>query len=369
VWLGRSVLATGAIGAAVAAAFADLDLSALQPGLDELRTLHSTLTTELAAFQAGRAELEEQRVWLQLQSAELSARLSDFDRRAAALEAESSGIREQTARLEAALARVDAERQILLAAAESDQDSELEVASIEERERGLEEQREQFAAKQTEVSSELDLLSRRRNELEERRIALEAQRRELEALLNDAGRGASSAAPVMAESADGQPSGAFVPTSASPSQDEAAGSEDDPFVMPDFSVASTISPDTLGNIRGGIRLGDGMDVSIGLTRSATVNGIEQVTNTLTLDGLNRSIGSMATEGFAPVIIQSGPGNVIDSSFLDGIPGFSGTIIQNTLDDQVIDTTTIFDVSITDVSSAMDGMAAGQALRDSLYFQQ
>src|SRR5690606_31298492 len=75
VWVGRSVLATGAIGAAVAAAFADLDLSALQPGLEELRTLHSTMTTELAAFQAGRVELEEQQAWLELQSAELSSRL------------------------------------------------------------------------------------------------------------------------------------------------------------------------------------------------------------------------------------------------------------------------------------------------------
>ena len=116
-------------------------------------------------------------------------------------------------------------------------------------------------------------------------------------------------------------------------------------------------------------LGDGMNVSIGLTRSANVNGVEQVTNTFTFDGLNRSLDALAMQNLAPVVIQNGPGNVIDSSFLNGVPGFTGTIVQNTLDDQVIDLNTVFDVSISDVSKAMDGVAAGQALRDSLYFQQ
>ena len=115
-------------------------------------------------------------------------------------------------------------------------------------------------------------------------------------------------------------------------------------------------------------LGDGMNVSIGLTRSASINGIEQVTNTLTLDELNRTLGTLGTQSLEPVIIQNGPNNVLDTSFLDGVGAF-GTIIQNTLDDQVIGTSTVLDVSITDVSRAMDGVAAGQALRDSLYFQQ
>lgn len=365
-WLARAVVGSGTVAAAIAVAIADWDLDVLRPGLDELRALRSTLATELEAFHAGRVDLERQRSLLEQQTAELSARLLEFDRRAAALEAESADIRAQTARLEAAIARVDEERRALLAAAQSAPASPREVESIEEKQRGLEQQREQFVAQQSDVSSELDLLSRRRQELEERRIALEAQRRELEELLNDSAGGASRGTPVMASSdREGANAGTVAPSAA---EGEKSSSSATPSFA-DFAIASTISPETLGNMRGGIMLGDGMNVSIGLTRSASINGVEQVTNTFTLDTLNRSLGDIATQGLAPVVIQNGPGNVIDSSFLDGIPGFSGTIVQNTLDDQVIDLSTVFDVSISDVSKAMDGVAAGQALRDSLYFQQ
>jgi len=363
-WIGRAVLATGGVGAAVAVALSDFDFAALQPGLEDLRALRATMTSELEAFHAGRTELEQQREWLEQQSAELASLVIDFDRRAAALEAESADIREQTARLEAALARVNEERQALLAAASEAPREADSIEEIETKQRSLEQQREAFAAKESEVSSELGVLSRRRQELEERRAALEAQRRELEALLNDTGRGASRDAPAVASSpSEASPGAGLREPESMPASDGSAFEADT-----GFAIASTIGPESLGNMRGGIMLGDGMNVSIGLTRSASINGIEQVTNTLTLDELNRTLGTLGTQSLEPVIIQNGPNNVLDTSFLDGVGAF-GTIIQNTLDDQVIGTSTVLDVSITDVSRAMDGVAAGQALRDSLYFQQ
>lgn len=370
VWLGRGVVAMGAVGAAVAVALSDFSLDALQPGLDELRAMQSTLTTELDAFRERRTELDQQRERLEQQAAELAAHLSEFDRRAAALEAEGASLKAQTARLEAALARVDDERRALAAAASSAQSLQ-QVETIEQEQRGLEQKREEFVAQQTEVSGELDLLSARRQRLEERRLALEAQRRELEALLNDAARGTERDSQMMASSAaDSGPASGADASEAAWHGGEADG-EPTSALAPDadFAIASTMSPESLGAMRGGIMLGDGMNVSIGLTRSANVNGVEQVTNTFTFDGLNRSLDALAMQNLAPVVIQNGPGNVIDSSFLNGVPGFTGTIVQNTLDDQVIDLNTVFDVSISDVSKAMDGVAAGQALRDSLYFQQ
>ncbi len=328
-WVRRGVLASGAL-CAVAASLAGWHFGALQPGLDEVRALQASLTSELAMFQAGRAELSEQRVWLERQSGELTRRLAEFDRRAAALEAEDAELRTQTARLEAALVRADEERRALLAAAPITV-SPQPVDAREDVRRDLEHQRDEFVAQQSQVSSELDVLASRRLELGERRRALEEQRRELEALL--------------------------------------ARAEAEPAPDAEFAVASTVSPHALGDMRGGIQLRDGMNVSIGLTRSASINGVEQVTSSLSFDSLNRSIGSLATEGLGPVVIQNGPGNMIDASFINAVPGFNGVFIQNSLDDQVIDMSTVFDVSITDVGRTLESVAAGQALRDTLYFQQ
>src|SRR5690606_30491324 len=195
-------------------------------------------------------------------------------------------------------------------------------------------------ARQSRVAGDLGELERRRDALHARRAELEARRRELEAML-------AEARPVR---------------------------DDDEAVVADvhdrdsFVVASAVTPETLGGMRGGIMLGNGMNVSIGLTRSASVNGIDQASSTFRMDGLSRGLSAAPLPSFEPVVIQAGPGNWIDSGLLGAASGF-GTLVQNSLDNQVIDTRTIYDVSITDVSKAMDGVAAGQALRDSLYFQQ
>jgi hypothetical protein len=122
-------------------------------------------------------------------------------------------------------------------------------------------------------------------------------------------------------------------------------------------------------MRGGVQLPNGMNVAIGLTRSASLNGIEQYSSSLQLDDLSAGIGAQAFEGLGTTVIQSGSGNLVAPNVLDGLSSGFGTIIQNSLDNQEIRTLTTLDVEISDVSSAIRNIATGQAITDSLTLQQ
>ncbi|HEY8521428.1 MAG TPA: hypothetical protein VIN61_15230 [Gammaproteobacteria bacterium] len=98
---------------------------------------------------------------------------------------------------------------------------------------------------------ELEALERQRRSLEAERADMERERRALESLLDEAQSGGRHEAEPTVEGAGG----AFhaQPLSAS-------------------LTASALAGDTLDGMRGGILLGNGMNVAIGLTRTAEING-------------------------------------------------------------------------------------------------
>ena len=133
-------------------------------------------------------------------------------------------------------------------------------------------------------------------------------------------------------------------------------------------LASAVDAPALGEIRGGMQLGNGMNIDIGLTRSASINGVEQYSNVLQLDDL-AGMDAAALAGIGTNVIQNGAGNFLAPTVLDGLSSGFGTIIQNSFDGQEIRTSTTYDVAISDVSSALRDIATSQAISDTLSMQQ
>jgi hypothetical protein len=128
-----------------------------------------------------------------------------------------------------------------------------------------------------------------------------------------------------------------------------------------------VDASALGEMRGGVQLPNGMNVAIGLTRTASINGEEQLGSSLHIDDLTAGLSPATLDALRPVVIQNGEGNSVSTQLLDGWSGGIGTFIQNSRDNQEISTATIYDVSIQDVAPTIRDMAASQAVSDSLLF--
>jgi hypothetical protein len=203
---------------------------------------------------------------------------------------------------------------------------------------------EQFAYEELAIDTELETLRDHRRAVELQREMLEQEKAELEALLF--GEGANNVSARGAEETTG---------------------------VPETSQLADIPGATAADLedsRAGIRLGDGMNVSLGLTRNASVNGVEQFSDSVDLGRITSGIDwSTLQIGLGGIVLQNGTANTIAAGALDSVSAGFGTLLQNTLDDQFINTETIYDVRIEDVSRAISGISAGQALDDALRFQQ
>lgn len=318
---------------------ADFSPAALFTGASAVEELRTLVTSELDALSAGQAELVQQRL-------RFEARLAAFEGRSSELEARQAEIQARGERLEAALAEMDEQQNALLAERARTPAVDDEIDALEARRQDLVAQRRHNAVQEGEVASELGQLRHRRESLEAERRGLEQQRRDLEAML---------------ERARGLPEASTAAPQPEPGRTSAGVMAAKPLAF------AAIDDGWLSGMRGGIMLGDGMDISIGLTRRASIDGIGEVMNTLQLDGMSRGLGLMSTPVLDPLILQSGSGNEIGAGIRN--TDVYSTILQNTLDDRRISTEMIYDISIQDVSKAIDGLSAGDAIGESLYLLQ
>ena len=147
---------------------------------------------------------------------------------------------------------------------------------------------------------------------------------------------------------------------------------DPTWAVPEPSVvvlaAAAVDAARLDGLRGGVLLGGGVTVAIGLTRTVALDGEQQYASAFRIDDLGAAVDPVALANVGQLVIQNGPGNSVASGFLDSWSGF-GTIVQNSLDGQHIDTTTVLDIAIGNVASAIEGIAASQAVSETLAFQQ
>ena len=111
---------------------------------------------------------------------------------------------------------------------------------------------------------------------------------------------------------------------------------------PPFGTAP-VSRATLATLRGGYSIGSsayGVELSFAITRVSYINGQLVAQNALTLP----SMGGIGTKP-AMQVIQNGPGNTFSISGAK-LPSSVLTVIQNTLDRQVIKNATIIDATVT-----------------------
>ncbi|MDM0023358.1 hypothetical protein [Variovorax saccharolyticus] len=101
---------------------------------------------------------------------------------------------------------------------------------------------------------------------------------------------------------------------------------------------------TLDRLRGGFDAGGGLMVTFGISRAVYINGglVTQTTlNFGQLNNLNAAQAEQLSKQMAALnLVQNGPGN----TFAPQQAGTSGTVIQNTLDNQHIMNRTVIDAS-------------------------
>jgi hypothetical protein len=309
------------------------------PTDDSVRALRELVSSEIERLGAARAELAAERDRYSASSAALELELAAFGERHAELERQQTALTDQSSELRSALAAVEAERVALLANARAaDPAVERELAAITNQRRELEQRWAAFSSQGQQLSDELSLLEKRRGDLESERAAMDRQRRELEALIESAARASGATSRI-------------------------ADPRLDPSLEP--MMANAVDGSALGEMRGGVQLANGMNIAIGLTRSASINGVEQFSSSLRLDDLAAGIGATALDGLGMNVIQNGTGNFVSPDVLDGLSAGFGTIIQNSLDNQEIRTLSTYDIAISDVGNTIRDIAGGAAISDAL----
>ncbi len=129
-----------------------------------------------------------------------------------------------------------------------------------------------------------------------------------------------------------------------------AGADDDLA----FSAKQAISMERLDEMRGGFITDGGLKISLGIERSVYINNELVATTFLNVPDL----AALAARGAAPAqlqgspttSIQNGPGNNLGQSVLQSFGPGMLTIIQNSLDNQLIQGRTIINTTISGVGS-------------------
>ena len=105
-----------------------------------------------------------------------------------------------------------------------------------------------------------------------------------------------------------------------------------------------VGDNTLDDLRGGFDPGNGLLVTFGISRAVYINGSLVTQTTLNFGQLNTLSAAQAAQlgkqMAALNLVQNGPGNLFEPQQA----GTSGTVIQNTLDNQHIVNQTVIDAS-------------------------
>lgn len=129
-----------------------------------------------------------------------------------------------------------------------------------------------------------------------------------------------------------------------------------------------VKDDQLDDLRGGFQTSDGLSVSFGIERVVYVNGVLQSTTALRVEDLGNLRGGTAgptivlPAGSTVALIQNGSGNSVAGNMLNGTA--LGTVIQNSLDNQKIQTVTTINATVNSVQ-ALQAIRMQQSLQEAL----
>ena len=108
-----------------------------------------------------------------------------------------------------------------------------------------------------------------------------------------------------------------------------------------------VDASVLSELRGGFTMANGLKVSLGIERIVAINGQVQSRTSFALADIGRISQAQATLTRAALsdvkLIQNGSANMVLAAFADATLG--GTIIQNSLSDQHIESRTLINASV------------------------
>lgn len=109
-----------------------------------------------------------------------------------------------------------------------------------------------------------------------------------------------------------------------------------------------VSLTELAELRGGFVTSLGREISIGIERAVVVNGEAQLTYTANFADYS---GNMSNHGNSAEdmvsIVQIGENNIVTEDVMHALSGGFSTLLQNSLDNQVIKNITTFNVELRD----------------------
>lgn len=127
-----------------------------------------------------------------------------------------------------------------------------------------------------------------------------------------------------------------------------------------------VSDEHLGSLRGGFDPGAGLLVSFGIVRTVMINGDLVTRTSFSLPDVTKITAGqakIASDAIAQVgIVQNGSGNIIDPAVISQLP--ISTVIQNSLNDQRIQTLTIINTGVNSLGF-LKGINTHSALKDAL----
>lgn len=133
-----------------------------------------------------------------------------------------------------------------------------------------------------------------------------------------------------------------------------------------------VSDRRLDGVRGGFNDGSGLVVSFGLDRLVLVGGNLVSSSSVTIPDIahitRQQAEALAAATSAVNVIQIGPGNTVDPMVLQQAAGMGATLIQNSLDNQNIQSLTRLDITLSglglykslDLQGSLQSALASQA---------
>lgn len=274
---------------------------------------------------------------------ELERQIADVQTQKRHLETQQAEFAEKSALLETMLQASGSEQLALEQSLQQGSDLDQEIAAIAAQRKALEARWAQFEAQGELLAMEIIAVNAQRKELEAQRRQIERQQQQLAEML--------------------QLANGIYSRNAKSSDALSSATDDSSFTYTNNSLL--VDNSELDNLRGGFSIGEGMDVSFGFVQTGSIDGVEQFRNSFSIDSVAAGFANVDMSNMNSVLLQNGPGNFVSESVLDSLSNSFGSIIQNTLDDQVISTTSIFDISLHNMPGTLQGLAGEQALLDSL----
>lgn len=340
----RGLMAAGCvivIGAGALLSYSDISLLKGIGGLSPTasatisRSDLDRLNQERAEFTAKIAQLEQQIASVRTQKEDLEAQQAEFAKQSAML-----------ARL---LDEAGTEQTSLEMRQQQGSQLDREIAAIAAQRKALEERWAQFEAQGELLAMEIIAVNAQRKELESQRQQIDRQQIELAEML---------------ERADGlNRRNTKSDSTETKEETTTAAADEESYTYTNNSLV--VNNNELDGMRGGFSIGEGLDVSFGFEQTGSIDGVEQFRNSFTIDSVASGFDNVDMSNMNSVLLQNGTGNFVSTSVLDSLSDSFGNIIQNTLDDQVISNTTIFDITLHNVPGTLQGLSAEQALMDSL----